>query len=139
MSACSLHLVQSLPPFLLSLNPDLGTEHRSSMTSPFAEDTVWEPVRSDAPSSLGDRRHSSSASSSTLSVGDSTDSSYTRGRRARPSVASASSQLPTVREQKEQRALPLDKPPLLTRTSSQEAVVSSKKVATLSTPAVDRC
>lgn len=100
------------------------------MDPPFKEEIAWQPpdaniTGSDSPS-RDSRRHSSSASASTGSTADSNDPSGGRGRRSRPSVASASSQLATVRE-KEQRALSLDKPPG-SQLSSEEAVVSSKKV-----------
>lgn len=105
------------------------------MDPPFKEEVVWDPVDVDATGSDAatgtDRRHSSSASSSTLSTSDSNDPSSARGRRSRPSVASASSQLPTVREKKEQRALSLDKPPSLVHFASEETVVSSQKVGPL--------
>ena len=95
-----------------------------------------EITRSNSPPA--DRRHSSSASASTLTASDSTDSSGSRGgRRARPSVASASSQLPTVREKKEHRSVSFDQPPPLSHLNSDdtisgagagETVISSKKV-----------
>lgn len=82
----------------------------------------------------GDRRRSSSVSSSSQSTEDRQGSqSSNNGRRTRPSVSSISSQLPTVREQKERRALSLqvDNPPTASsRMSSDETVVSSKKVLT---------
>ena len=79
-----------------------------------------------------DRRHSSSASSVTVSTEDVQMSSSGRGRRTRPSVTSASSQLATVRERQGQRTLSWETnakgsgnfpPP-----RSDEEVVSSKKV-----------
>ncbi len=107
----------------------------SSNNSPsFKEEYGWEPVEveatlSESPS-RNDKRHLSSASISTLSTADNSDQSTSlgRGRRSRPSVASASSQLPTVREKKEQRALSLKAPSSLTNVNSEETVVSSKKV-----------
>ena len=105
----------------------------------FEEEAAWDPLETVTPPSdgyFGDRRHSSSASSSTLSAGGSNATSSTGGRRSRPSVASASSQLPTVqekRERKEQRALsketiPSLLAPTLTPLDSEETVVSSQKV-----------
>ncbi len=80
-------------------------------------------------------RHSSSASSSSRSADDrqgSPNPDGTKPRRMRPSVSSASSQLPTVREQKEFRVMSwgteskkADPPP---RLKSEETVVSSKDV-----------
>ena len=96
------------------------------------EDVAWDQAETEVPPSDSpsrDRRHSSSASTSTLVTGDSNDPSSARGRRSRPSVASASSQLPTVREKKEQRALSFATPTSLTHTVSEEKVISSKKVA----------
>lgn len=84
-----------------------------------------ETLRDNSPST--DRRHSSSASNSTLTTCDSSDSSAARGRRSRPSVASASSKLPTVRE-KEQRAQSLGQSSDGSQQPLEEAVVSSKKV-----------
>ena len=81
----------------------------------------------------GDRRHSSSASSSSSSTDDPLASPNSRGRRTRPSVSSASSKLPTVREQRDQRAISLDSTPGQegrSRLTSDETVVSSKKVLT---------
>ena len=103
------------------------------MDGPFKDEPLWVPpgddnIRSESPTARTDRRHSSSASTSTGITGDSTDSSTSRGRRSRPSVASASSQLPTVREKAQQRALSLDKPPSLAKLASDETVVSSQKV-----------
>jgi len=102
------------------------------MDPPFKEEIAWEPMEVDATGSdspsRNDRRHSSSASTSTLPTADSSDPSGGCGRRSRPSVASASSQLPTVREKKEQRALSLDESPDLTQLNSEETVVSSQKV-----------
>lgn len=82
-----------------------------------------------------DRRHSSSASSSSQSDERqvSPHSAGQRGRRTRPSVSSASSQLPTVREQKERRALSWEvdnRPGLASKLNSDETVVSSQKVLT---------
>lgn len=95
-----------------------------------SEDQIWElttnPSRSDRES-----RNSSSASSSSKST-DEKSSNGSQGRRARPSVASISSQLATVREQKE-RALSSENESKLLGTSrldSDETVVSSKKVLT---------
>lgn len=103
------------------------------MDSPFKEEIEWEPVEAEATRSespfRNDRRHPSSASISTLSTADGSDQPGGRGRRSRPSVASASSLLPTVREKKEQRALSVNTPPSLTHVTSQETVVSSKKVS----------
>ena len=92
---------------------------------------MWElttnPSRSDQ-----EGRHSSSASSSSKSA-DEKSSNGSQGRRARPSVASISSQLATVREQKEQRALSWGIENEMSGTSrldSDETVISSKKVLT---------
>lgn len=98
----------------------------------FKEEIEWNPVDEDLPENPPppneDRRHSSSASSSTISGSDRSDGSSGRGRRSRPSVASASSQLPTVQEKREQRLLSLEKTSLLSNPSSEETVVSSQKV-----------
>lgn len=93
---------------------------------------MWELSTNISPS---DRRHSSSASTSSKSAEDRQSPSNpdaAKPRRMRPSVSSASSQLATVREQKEFRTLswgtksgsldPLE--PLRT----EETVVSSKDV-----------
>lgn len=91
---------------------------------------MWELATNPSRSDQG-RRHSSSASSSSQSTEDNSNSS--RGRRSRPSVASISAQLPTVREQKVQRALSWKaegKPPGGPRLDSDETVISSKKVLT---------
>lgn len=102
------------------------------MDPPFKEEIAWQSVEAEATGSdlpyENDRRHPSSATISTLSTADSSDQSGGRGRRSRPSVASASSQLPTVREKKERRALSFDTQPTLTHLTSEETVVSSKKV-----------
>ncbi len=108
------------------------------MGSPIKEESLWLPpsednLRTESPSARTDRRHSSSASTSTAVTGDSGNSAVSGGRRSRPSVASASSQLPTVREQNQMRAMSLnsmnkDRPSSLAKVGSDEAVVSSKKV-----------
>ena len=84
------------------------------------EEQMWE-LTTNVSRSDRDRRHSSSASSSSQSTEDRQGSQVSSGRRTRPSVSSISSQLPTVREQKELRALSL---------ASDETVISSKKVLT---------
>ena len=96
-----------------------------------SEDQIWElttnPSRSDR-----ERKHSSSASSSSKSA-DEKVSNGSQGRRARPSVTSISSQLATVREQKEQRALSWEnenKIPGASRLDSDKTVISSKRVLT---------
>lgn len=85
--------------------------------------------------SRSDRRHSSSASTSSKSAEDKSTSSLpdaAKARRMRPSVSSASSQLPTVREQKEFRTFSWGKnaqnSDAATRLKSEETVVSSKDV-----------
>ena len=108
------------------------------MSSPIKEESLWLPpnednIRSESPSARTDRRHSSSASTSTAVTGDTGNSTASGGRRSRPSVISASSQLPTVREQNQMRAMSLnsvnkDRPSSLAKMGSDEAVVSSKKV-----------
>lgn len=102
------------------------------MDSKHHDDQIWELNTN---TSRSDRRHSSSASSSSKSAEDRQGSSNpdgTKARRMRPSVSSASSQLPTVREQKEFRVMTWEKdskkadpPP---RLKSDETVVSSKDV-----------
>lgn len=85
------------------------------------------PSRSDR-----ERRHSSSASSSSKSA-EEKSSSGSQGRRARPSVATISSQLATVRVQKEQRALSWEienKMRGTSRLDSDETVTSSRVVLT---------
>lgn len=81
--------------------------------------------------SRSDRRQSSSASSSSKS-GEDRQTDVQKSRRMRPSVSSASSQLATVREQKEFRTLTWDKmaekPGSAPRLTSEETVVSSKDV-----------
>ena len=96
------------------------------------EDQVWELSTS---ISRSDRRHSSSASTSSKSAEDKSISSQpdaSKSRRMRPSVSSASSQLATVREQQEFRTLSWDKlsktSDALTPLKSEETVVSSKDV-----------
>ncbi|KAL8772056.1 MAG: hypothetical protein Q9209_002722 [Squamulea sp. 1 TL-2023] len=100
----------------------------------------WELTKTSSISSRSDRerRHSSSASSSSNSANrDSSPGS--NGRRTRPSVTSIASSLPTVREMHDRRtssqsSLPvpcLPQHPSLTSTAtSEETVVSSKKVLT---------
>lgn len=93
-----------------------------------SEDQIWELTTN--PSRL--ERHSSSASSSSKSTDEKSSNGY-QGRRARPSVASISSQLATVREQKEQRTLSWEnenKMPGASRLDSEETIISSKKVLT---------
>lgn len=95
------------------------------------DDQTWE-LTTNLSHSDRERRHSSSASSSSKST-DEKSSNGSQGRRARPSVASISSQLATVREQKEQRALSWEVENALPGTSrlvSDETVISSKKVLT---------
>ena len=108
------------------------------MASPIKEESLWLPpgeenLRSESPSARTDRRHSSSASTSTAVTGNSVNTAGSGGRRSRPSVISASSQLPTVREQNQMRTMSLnsmnkDRPSSLAKLGSDEAVVSSKKV-----------
>lgn len=96
------------------------------------EEQMWE-LTTNVSRSDRDRRHSSSASSSSQSTEDRQGSQSSNGRRTRPSVSSISSQLPTVREQKERRALSWKTEDHLTATprlASDETVVSSKKVLT---------
>lgn len=96
-----------------------------------SEDQLWELTTNQSRSDR-ERRHSSSASSSSKST-DEKSSNGSHGRRARPSVLSISSQLATVREQKEQRALSWEnenKMPGTSRLDSDETVISSKKVLT---------
>lgn len=85
--------------------------------------------------SRSDRRHSSSASTSSKSAEDRQspgNPDAQKPRRTRPSVSSASSQLATVREQKEFRTLSWDKESKKsgdpTRLKLEETVVSSKDV-----------
>ena len=61
-------------------------------------------------SNWSSREKTSSAGTSTRSTSDSNDTSGSNGRRSRPSVASALSQLPTVREKNLQRIISKDKP-----------------------------
>lgn len=96
-----------------------------------SEDQTWElttnPSRSDR-----ERRYSSSASSSSKSA-DEKGSNGSQGRRARPSVTSIPSQLATVREQKEQRALFWENENKISgasRLDLDETTISSKKVLT---------
>lgn len=97
------------------------------------EDQMWELSTH---VSRSDRRHSSSASTSSQSTEDRQASPTTnpsRGRRTRPSVSSISSQLPTVREQKAMRNLSWEidpKTPEPSQLLSEESMVSSKKVLT---------
>jgi hypothetical protein len=101
------------------------------MDSKYQEDQMWELSTNTSRS----ERHSSLASSSSRSADDrqgSPNPDGTKSRRMRPSVSSASSQLPTVREQKEFRVVSWEKesreavpPPQL---KSEESVVSSKDV-----------
>ena len=97
------------------------------------EDQIWELSTNITRS---DRRHSSSASTSSQSAEDRQSSSGTnpsKGRRTRPSVTSISSQLPTVREQKAMRTLSWEidpKSPDPSQLRSEESVVSSKNVLT---------
>ena len=96
------------------------------------EEQVWE-LTTNVSRSDRDRRHSSSASSSSQSTEDRQGSQASNGRRTRPSVSSISSQLPTVREQKERRALSWDvdnQPVAPQQPSPDETVISSKKVLT---------
>jgi hypothetical protein len=92
------------------------------------EDQMWE-LSSNI--SRSDRRQSSSASSSSKSSEDKQTDAQ-KSRRMRPSVSSASSQLATVREQKEFRTLSWDKaakkPDFIPGLTSEETVVSSKDV-----------
>ncbi|KAL8839581.1 MAG: hypothetical protein Q9170_001685 [Blastenia crenularia] len=85
----------------------------------------------------GDRRHSSSASSSSASGNrdSSPGSTGSNGRRMRPSVISVASSLPTVREMHDRRmssqsSLTVPSYPHVSSVSSDETVVSSKKVLT---------
>lgn len=96
------------------------------------EEQMWE-LTTNVSRSDRDRRHSSSASSSSQSTEDRQGSQISNGRRTRPSVGSISSQLPTVREQKERRALSWEvenRQTATPRLGSDETVVSSKKVLT---------
>ncbi|KAL9603603.1 MAG: hypothetical protein Q9219_001106 [cf. Caloplaca sp. 3 TL-2023] len=86
---------------------------------------------SSRPCGSEDRRHSSSASSSSAS----TNSDGSNGRRMRPSVISIASSLPTVREMHDRRTssqttLNVPSQPHSSSVSSDETVVSSKKVLT---------
>lgn len=128
---------------------------------PIKEEPQWNPhmletiehvdERSPSPNSDPiDRRRSSSASTTTYSTGDSTDASGIRGRRSRPSVTASSVQLPTVKEmrdKKEQRHLSADsaatasardRPSIAKKISSEEVVISSKKVLTSFSKVVTR-
>ncbi len=106
----------------------------------FRDDSIWElgPIASRTESPLpADRKHSSSASTSSASTENppgTPNSNGSRGRRTRPSVSSAQSKLPTVREQRDQqRALSLDVGPSQEgppRLASDETVVSSNHVLT---------
>lgn len=94
-----------------------------------SDDQIWEPTANPSGSDQG-RKHPSSASSSSKSA-DEKGSNDSQGRRARPSVTSISSQLATVREQKEQRALSWENENQILgalRLDSDETVISSKKV-----------
>ena len=102
------------------------------MGQPFKQEPAWDPLAEAAknlyPISATERRHSSSVSTYTNSTNDSNESSGSRGRRPRPSVASSSSQLPTVREKNLERVMNDDKTPSLALVDSEETVVSSQKV-----------
>ncbi|KAL8655517.1 MAG: hypothetical protein Q9210_000823 [Variospora velana] len=110
------------------------------------EDVVWAlpsqsgfPSQSNksgsvSPSSEEGRRHSSSASGSSTS-GNRERSAEVNGRRMRPSVVSVASSLPTVREMHDRRtssqtSLATPPPPHKFSVSSEETVISSKKVLT---------
>ncbi|KAL8990174.1 MAG: hypothetical protein Q9177_001108 [Variospora cf. flavescens] len=87
-----------------------------------------------SPSSKEDRRHSSSASGSSISSNHER-SPEANGRRMRPSVVSVASSLPTVREMHNRRtssqaSLATPRTPHNFSVSSEETVVSSKKVLT---------
>lgn len=91
----------------------LSTNHTMN-TPPIEDEPAWNPhmlepmehvqTRGQSPTSSEspNRRHSSSASSSTLTSGSYRESGGLRGRRMKPSVTASSSQLPAVREMKEQ-------------------------------------
>jgi hypothetical protein len=136
----------------------------------FKEEPHWEEptggalhhveTRAESPGSSrsdAERRHSSSASTSTRSTGN-LDGNGPRGRRTRPSITSASASLATVKERDQNRAesfralsslsapsvmaidenRPLSspgmssissgRPPTVAKLGSEEIVVSSKKV-----------
>ncbi|KAL8675232.1 MAG: hypothetical protein Q9168_000352 [Polycauliona sp. 1 TL-2023] len=99
---------------------------------------IWTKPASDSSRSDGNRRHSSSASSSSTSV-NRDHSPGSNGRRTRPSVTSIAAALPTVREMHDRRTSsqaslcvpPLPHHPSVTSSlTSEETVVSSKKVLT---------
>lgn len=102
------------------------------MDQPFKQEPAWDPLAEAAknlyPNSATERRHSSSVSTSTNSTNDSNECSGSRGRRPRPSVASGSSQLPTVREKNLERIMNDDRSPSLVLVDSEETVVNSQKV-----------
>ncbi|KAL8944271.1 MAG: hypothetical protein Q9216_000566 [Gyalolechia sp. 2 TL-2023] len=104
------------------------------------EDVVWDlasqsPTSGSLPfKSDGSRRHSSSASSSSASANRDTSPS-SNSRRTRPSVTSIASGLPTVREMHDRRTssqttLTIPTHSHISSLSSDETVVSSKKVLT---------
>lgn len=110
------------------------------MDPPFREDSIWElgPITARTESPVpADRRHSSSASTSSASTDDplsTPNSNGSRGRRTRPSVSSAQSKLPTVREQRDQqRAMSVELGPGQEgphRLAWDETIVSFKNVLT---------
>ncbi|KAI4203436.1 MAG: hypothetical protein LQ346_001785 [Caloplaca aetnensis] len=109
------------------------------------EDVVWHsPTPADVPAqankaasdtsrSSGERRHSSSASSSSISA-NRDHSPGSNGRRTRPSVTSVAASLPAVREMHDRRNTSqssLTVPPIHhSSVSSDETVVSTKKALT---------
>ncbi|KAL8866196.1 MAG: hypothetical protein Q9174_006444, partial [Haloplaca sp. 1 TL-2023] len=109
------------------------------LTPPIAEHEIWESTSqltntaSLSSNADRDRRHSSSASASTIS--DNRDHSPASARRTRPSVVSIAASLPTVREMHDRRTSSQTAqtlPPTLHNSSmsSDETVVSSKNVLT---------
>ncbi|KAG8534270.1 uncharacterized protein KY384_001114 [Bacidia gigantensis] len=111
------------------------------------EETAWNPhmlqplehvqTRSTSPKSLlSDRRHSSSASTSTRSTGDDLDSNSSRGRRSRPSVTASSANLITLRERREQRDSQLSTLRELTEQRDERALSGNSSVTF--TPSQDR-
>ncbi|KAL9036204.1 MAG: hypothetical protein Q9214_006241 [Letrouitia sp. 1 TL-2023] len=98
----------------VAFSTHLPSPEHTMNTPPIDDEPAWNPhmlepvehvqTRGQSPTSSEspDRRHSSSASSSTLTSGSYRESSGLRGRRMKPSVTASSSQLPAVREMKEQ-------------------------------------
>ncbi|KAL8739425.1 MAG: hypothetical protein Q9190_007774 [Brigantiaea leucoxantha] len=114
--------------------PPTNTPPRNSPPHPEEADEVWELVsestKAGSVSSGSDRRHSSSASTSSTLIDA---SPRANGRRTRPSVTSIASSLPTVQELKDRRTSSWSNysgPPSSNHKPSDEKVVSSKKVLT---------